>query len=536
MNQWSASGLEWLKKEREKSRRTSRESYARKKYETQIKELTDGTDFNEKSVTVWVGRLNDGDWVSATQLTPYGMVSDGVGEKNKPKQKFRGAIVALGDKKNRQYKAVPSPLFKRLGECQAKWEFHTGAKEYTARVWSGTYFCSEQRHGKKRGYIFVDFGNMKTKGMENRRWVPDLQVRVFNPGSSQADGVVDHEELISSSYYKQSYVKRAKKSIDRYSPSKSDSKQSEPEEPEEHDDLSYFGSNNIKCRRASQDERKKYYKSFTSIGLQLMGEKKGVPPKVPDFFRAASRVWTYEQKQKHKESLAQFEMRKKSAAVVGREFTEPVPRIHKATPPHHPLMELSLIFDIMRGETIGDLGEGVNEAFGVHHLEEHCYLNAIKNICAYNDEKEQKEARKMKQKKKCKVKGCPKQVHTIFHMDCVCYRHGDKNKKKPKNSSAQSAPRRTDLSVGICVHHVSTRKQCTNHMGLGTITQILGRCAVCAMCANLSRWGGGAPTAAEIELIIQQRKIQQRETKLRTLYCTGPFLFICHIRLQNYCT
>ena len=103
-----------------------------------------------------------------------------------------------------------------------------------------------------------------------------------------------------------------------------------------------------------------------------------------------------------------------------------------------------------------------------------------------------------------------------------------RTKKKPKNSSAQSAPRRTDLSVAICVHHVSTRKQCTNHMGLGTITQILGRCAVCAMCATLSRWGGGAPTAAEIELIIQQRKIQQRETKLRTLYCTGPFLFICH--------
>ena len=484
MNQWSASGLEWLKKEqekkREKSRRTSRESYARKKYETQIKELTDGTDFNEKSVTVWVGRLNDGDWVSATQLTPYGMVSDGVGEKNKPKQKFRGAIVALGDKKNRQYKAVPSPLFKRLGECQAKWEFHTGAKEYTARVWSGTYFCSEQRHGKKRGYIFVDFGNMKTKGMENRRWVPDLQVRVFNPGSSQADGVVDHEELISSSYYKQSYVKRAKKSIDRYSPSKSDSKQSEPEEPEEHDDLSYFGSNNIKCRRASQDERKKYYKSFTSIGLQLMGEKKGVPPIVPDFFRAASRVWTYEQKQKHKESLAQFEMRKKSAAVVGREFTEPVPRIHKATPPHHPLMELSLIFDIMRGETIGDLGEGVNEAFGVHHLEEHCYLNAIKNICAYNDEKEQKEARKMKQKKKCKVKGCRKQVHTIFHMDGVCYRHGDKKKKKAKKQLCTKCSKKNRSKRGnLCTSRFDEKAMHKPH-GSGDDNSNSGEmCCVC---------------------------------------------------------
>ena len=150
--------------------------------------------------------------------------------------------------------------------------------------------------------------------------------------------------------------------------------------------------------------------------------------------------------------------------------------------------------------------------------------------------KRKHERRNRKRKKYAKSKGAANKFtrYSIWMVSVIVM--ATRTKKKPKNSSAQSAPRRTDLSVAICVHHVSTRKQCTNHMGLGRITQILGRCAVCAMCANLSRWGGGAPTAAEIELIIQQRKIQQRETKLRTLYCTGPFLFICHIRLQNYCT
>ena len=87
------------------------------------------------------------------QLTPFDIVSDDVGERGKSKPKFRGAIIALGDRKHRKYRAVPEEQFKRLDVCHAKWESHTGAQEYVGRVWSGTCFCTEG-HGKRRGYIF----------------------------------------------------------------------------------------------------------------------------------------------------------------------------------------------------------------------------------------------------------------------------------------------------------------------------------------------------------------------------------------------
>jgi len=48
---------------------------------------------------VWLGDINNGNWADLTQLSPFDTVSDGAGEKNKPKPKFRGAIVALGDRK-----------------------------------------------------------------------------------------------------------------------------------------------------------------------------------------------------------------------------------------------------------------------------------------------------------------------------------------------------------------------------------------------------------------------------------------------------
>ena len=64
-----------------KSKRTSREWYAKTTYENQIKTLTDGTNFREISVTVWLGGLNNGNWADATQLTPFDTVSDDAGEK-----------------------------------------------------------------------------------------------------------------------------------------------------------------------------------------------------------------------------------------------------------------------------------------------------------------------------------------------------------------------------------------------------------------------------------------------------------------------
>ena len=56
--------------------------------------------------------------------------------------------------------------------------------------------------GRDVDIYFVDFGNMKCKGMENKRWLPDIQVRVFNADSSLAHGTVDCKENIVSSSQK----------------------------------------------------------------------------------------------------------------------------------------------------------------------------------------------------------------------------------------------------------------------------------------------------------------------------------------------
>ena len=52
------------------------------------------------------------------------------------------------------------------------------------------------------------------------------------------------------------------------------------------------------------------------------------------------------------------------------------------------------------------------------------------NVCNYYDEKKRKAVAALSVKKVCKVKGCITLVHTIFHMDGVCYRHGDISKKE----------------------------------------------------------------------------------------------------------
>jgi len=141
---------------------------------------------------------------------------------------------------------VPEELIKHLGRCHAKWEAHTGVHAYEGRVWSGTYSFAEG-HGKKRGYIFVEFGDSKCKGTENKRWVPDIQVRVFNSDSSYA-----------------SPLKRIKKSIDRYNPVAADSKKNEPRDH----DRSYFGGNDINYRHASQGKMENYYQYFFHKGLK----------------------------------------------------------------------------------------------------------------------------------------------------------------------------------------------------------------------------------------------------------------------------
>ena len=64
-----------------------------------------------------------------------------------------------------------------------------------------------------------------------KRWVPDIQVKVFNSDSSYA-----------------SPLKRIKKSIDWFNPVAADSKKNEPRDH----DRSYFGGNDINYRHASQ--------------------------------------------------------------------------------------------------------------------------------------------------------------------------------------------------------------------------------------------------------------------------------------------
>jgi len=427
----------------ENRNRVSRESYARKKIQGQIKELTGGTPFEEKSTTVWMGDPFNGRWVKVIQLTPIDWVTDiGKGSGARPK-KFRGAIVALSEVKQQKYshyRAIKRELIKEVRPCVAKWEGHTGANEYNAMMWTGIHYPSDNAQHHSQGYVFVDFvENFKCSFKKKvKRWISSTQVR-------ETGGVT-----VCGS-------RRKINAIDRYDPGATYQKK-------EKTDSSYFGRGVIKPRKAPvskacQDRIVEYYKYFNTIDKRGLGTKDtydDLASSIDQLFYDADGWWQYMQVEQIKrewhpynKKLAQAERAAEELREIGqchraetiwKEFcdnnTRPTIPPKPTSSPKSPVVELSLIYDIIRGNVIGNLGKVINECINVPlGIIAMPYVLAIQDHCIAREElleaarKEEKSKQPRDKRRVCNVANCQTFVHQMFVKDGVCYKHGNKTRK-----------------------------------------------------------------------------------------------------------
>ena len=352
--------------------------YERGVFECQIKKLN-GLTTTEESVMVWKGDMTDGKRTSATQLTPFGQVR-GLSSQGRRPEFFYGAIVTFGNKFDREYCTIPKEYFKDIKPCYAKWLTHKGAKEFPAFMWSGACFTS--MHGG-RGYIYVDLG--KWDGKDNQRWLPAVQVNICSS--------------------------RASKTVNRYSPNGKVVKR---------DDVSFFKGGDNYRKACTESEVEIYYEFFNHKDIW------GAVLPVDELFYLADCKWiTYSMKK-----------------IEGRE--EELINLTPKASPKSPLIELSLIFDIFRGNMRGILGKDIDDALGVCHdvpdddksgqeLGASIYLDAVAGIVNDVGHRARMQYLKSIQQQRrtpCKVSGCKSFAHHLFGKDGVCFKHGDKSKKK----------------------------------------------------------------------------------------------------------
>ena len=456
----SSSGAAWLEKEREKSRMTSRKNYAKNLYKKQIIKLTGGSPYRENPVSVWLGGMVDGRWTIVTQVTPIGSIR-GLGKPGKPAEYFPGAIVALGKRKDQEYSAIRQEFFKQERHCFATWEQHSTAKEYPATQWTGTCFS---------GYVFVDYDTKDSK--KDQCWVPAEYVREITQ------------------------LSRDPKPVDRFSPNskavtkKTDLSYIKPEkyhksatDKEIHSYYKCFTMERMKylndmeggmCdigflftladqkwnydwleQRKKEEKKKEKKKEMKLLGMRLRYHIGQSPLAVSDEDLKELKEEEDEEEEEDKEKKSEKELRitrlrylmmtsplSNPKVIPDKYFIENYPlefnklkaRINWTPPtsPKSPLIELSLTFDILRGNLKGNLGNNVNDALGVCLNADICYISAMTALTLGKEQKEKSDILIKLQPKRmtCKVDGCVTPVHLQFYKDGVCFKHGDKKKKK----------------------------------------------------------------------------------------------------------
>jgi hypothetical protein len=364
---------------KERNRQKSKKKYERKHFERQIKQLTGDISFHEKGeVSIWEGGREDGRWIQVTQLTPMCQVR-GVGIRGHHARSFRGAIVAIGKRKDREYRAVREEFFKIEKPCHAPFETHDTALEYPATMWTGT--CPI---GGACGYVFVDFG--RWNGELHRRWVPAERVRRLDNSN------------------------RNRKPVVRLG--------FEEEQTKIEKDHSMFGEGNPGNINAAEDDVIAHYKFFKEEDMQER------PAYYQELIQRANVKWG--------QYMRISELRH-NAAQIDKPEKERVPFVTRSTPASK-YTEMSLVFDIFRGELRGSLSKDrVDDVLGVNHADGNPYLSAVASILKCKEQKERSKMltiQKNTRKVPCKVDGCKSFVHYQFAKYGVCYKHADDEYKK----------------------------------------------------------------------------------------------------------
>ena len=443
---------EQRKKDQEKQKRFR----LRTMYESQIKDIEGEVGSFSKEVLImvlkWENGVRSGNFQKMTQMTHIDMVRNKAplhANKNgnikayKP-HTFRGAIVAFGDPKDRNYQAIPESHFQVKVPCYAKHASHGKAKPITAHRLTGICDTVHVEGRESVGWVYVQWENNETD------WLPSHQVvGVFvtdngreRRGPSSAKGNDDiANDVIANSDRPQN--KGDKQKVDTY--------------------YSPFASY-IKAHAEEQKKKEKGAKSGNTNGVALgkgkedMNDASGVVLSVvhPSFSVPTKHIATMGKTQEEElhewlrseiPNITELVHRGNeywAVSEVGRYFSQSKP---PRPPPDSETIHTSFLYDVLRGNIRGCIAH-MDSAFQFsdeeHQAHEWGAPSAyIHLIC--DPARQAQAVRRQKKRKRtirfCKVDKCKSCVHGIFWKEGVCYSHGNAEKKLCKKCKRSTSSR-----------------------------------------------------------------------------------------------
>jgi hypothetical protein len=383
---------------------------------------------------------------------------------------FRGAIVRFGPKIDRKYGAIPEKYFMNPRPCHAKYEKYSTAKEYPAMMWTGVCFTD---HGE-RGHIYVDYG----KWEENRAhcgWVPATQVReygvgvprkkrtkfIYNPCNDEEENSMsgegnDFSIIKEDGNYRRNVPKTQQVMYYTFLTVKEEvvaekvagevevewRKKMEEERRKKEALMDVEGEDQVReVREDVEEERLREEERGLNILQTFRGHfveggeasprdvtfecQGGIvvaednPRDIEDLMIHGDRMWQL-----------YYVLKYKLMRQLGFSIVKTKPK----KSPRAPIMELSLTYDIIRGNVRGSLGERADGALSICHQGSAPYISAICHTVGMQNAK----ARSLELESKwqnrpkyiCQVPGCIVLVHLKFAKEGFCYRHGPKEKKE----------------------------------------------------------------------------------------------------------
>ena len=347
-------------------------------YEQQI---PDG--YSNKLVKIWNGNSARGDWTSVTQLTAMGQVKNRKLKRGgKPAVVFHGAIVAFGDALEGNYYAIPSSRFECKVVCYAKKGLNNMAMQFVAKRLTGIIDFSLTYNVGNQLTGIIDFSREHDFCSSSTGFVLvewDNKEKDWIPGCHVEDiGIIQQRK-----------------------------KRCPPPKP----------LNVVPFPSSNNKNVKTYYKFFSHETIS--GKGYGPVKLIQD----ADLMWLQH-----------------SACNIMSDFG--ITNIIIPARPNVPYLELSLIFDMLRGDISGSVGDNVDKALKIKQPEIATmeYANAIQGWLFDSLETQRKmKMRNISHKRKtgngtCSMDGCKTNVHTLFAKSCVCYHHAPKSLKQLRQS------------------------------------------------------------------------------------------------------
>jgi histone H3/H4 len=436
--------------------RKNREKVARsrhkRKYEDQIKRIKEetGAMFPPVVTSIWSGDMKSGGWKEVTQLTDMANVSNSPASGCKPKP-FDGAIVKLGD----NYSAVPSSRFKIRTPCVARTGLHTTAHSGQTTWSTGdsairlTGVCHRTRFFENStGYTYIEWC---ISG--KREWLPYKSVE-DTANLPRRISRRDKTDLYQYSKYKASL-----QSLTTFFPN-----------DKKRERWYAFFKPAVEANETEEEGGDGEVCPIKAVMSRIRQNVSGIDPATAKPYHEGKVYDIYD--------LIQMSNARWQRDQVKEMFLNPWRNIsQKDPPPDRQTMELSLTYDIFRGNILGSLGVAVDKSLKVVH--DTTITNKMTYVDAINDIVQQRMVANLKMTKKLKGKGthvvcsfedCNSRVHGMFWRDKLCYSHGPKKDIMCKTCEKRHASR----ASGQC------RACASKHRGQdGTKIHFDGWCYVC---------------------------------------------------------